>query len=94
MAKSVAEFIFNRYFFPGMKERKIAHYKELFMKDMQFNLSTGEAYQTTVLFNDSYEKVSKVFVDSFSVNSCKFSELMTVGRRSAIPRSTILWRVC
>jgi hypothetical protein len=58
MANSIAAFLFKNFFFPGMKDKKVAQIKEMFLNDMQFNLTNGEASQTTRLFNDSYEKVS------------------------------------
>lgn len=43
MAASIAEYILMRYFFPGITDRKkTAMYKQAFMSDMQFNLSTGK----------------------------------------------------
>lgn len=48
MAKSIAEYLLIRYFFPDMKDRKKqAAVKALFAHDMQFNLSNGSVAKVT-----------------------------------------------
>lgn len=43
MAAAIAEYVLMRYFFPGIKDRKkTAIFKQAFLSDMQFNLSTGK----------------------------------------------------
>lgn len=48
MAKSIAEHLLMRYFFPDMKDRKKqAVIKSLFTFDMQFNLASGLVTKAT-----------------------------------------------
>ena len=43
MAKSIGQYLLNRYFFGDMKDlRKMNYIKSLFMEDMQFDLNTGK----------------------------------------------------
>jgi len=49
MAKSIAEFMFMRYFFPKMKDRKKFHrIKNEFVTDMRFNLTKGTIQKATL----------------------------------------------
>jgi hypothetical protein len=52
MAESIAEFMFMRYFYPKMKDRKkFNRVKNEFITDMNFDLGKGKIQKATLKCN-------------------------------------------
>lgn len=58
MAASIAEWVLMQYFFPDMHDRrKQMRERENFLRDMQFDLSTGKVIRTTEKFGHQNRNV-------------------------------------